>query len=104
MRKLILPTIAAISLGLSAGGCLEKRLEQDLPITTEIIQQDIKEGQRVAQLMGQSSEGFSKYGVSAIALAEINVTEKYELPTIAYSETDHTNKLIVQRKRQEKNL
>ena len=94
MRKLILSTIAALSLGLASNGCLENRLERDIPIKpVDITQEDIQEGAILSQTLNLSSEGFSHFGITAINLAENQVFKKYNLPLINYLERNHTNKL-----------
>ncbi len=94
MRNLILPAIAAISISLTSSGCLERRLEQDLPRkTVDITQEDLREGQSLAQKLNLSTDGFSVFGVSAIAVAQINVQEKYFLPDIFFIEKKHIDKL-----------
>jgi len=94
MRKLILPAITALSISLATNGCLERRLEQDLPRrTVEITQEDIQEGINISQELYLGIEGFSHFGVNAITLAEIQVFKKYDLPLIIYSEREYTNQL-----------
>ena len=94
MRKLILSTLAAISLSLPMSGCLEDKLEENITSQEiETTQRDIELGSYLAKKLDQSSEGFSQKGVFAIALAEIEVSKKYNLPMITYSEREYVKRL-----------
>ena len=75
----------------------ERRLEQDLPRrTVEITQEDVQGGETLSEKLNLATEGFSHHGISAIALGQLNVAEKYILPYITYSEREYTNKVAAE--------